>query len=180
MMRVQFFFWWESSSMFVMDILSKLRTLSSYRILKTTQLYGPGIELLVVLLLLLGLKQKIPWKQNLWYSPDDIKNNNKCLQNASQVHNDCTIILYHYILWKYNSSWEKKLKLWSKQRSHISSCYDIFQKPNVLLTMQQNSRHNNLGIATWTDMETTNITIFYIMEFWWGKNWFAVFFEWKF
>ena len=37
--------------MFVMDILSKLRTLSSYRILKTTQLYGPGIEVVVLLLL---------------------------------------------------------------------------------------------------------------------------------
>ena len=34
--------------MFVMDILSKLRTLSSYRILKPTQLYGPGIEQVVV------------------------------------------------------------------------------------------------------------------------------------
>ena len=35
-----------------MDILSKLRTLSSYRILKPTQLYGPGIEQVVVVLLL--------------------------------------------------------------------------------------------------------------------------------
>ena len=59
MMEVQFFLGSDSSSMFVMDILSKLRTLSSYRILKTTQLYGPGIEV-VVLLLLLGLKPKIP------------------------------------------------------------------------------------------------------------------------
>ena len=82
MMEVQFFLGSDSSSMFVMDILSKLRTLSSYRILKTTQLYGPGIEV-VVLLLLLGLKPKIPWKQNLWYSPDYIKHNNKCLRNAS-------------------------------------------------------------------------------------------------
>ena len=59
MMEVQFLLGSDSSSMFVMDILSKLRTLSSYRILKTTQLYGPGIEV-VVLLLLLGLKPKIP------------------------------------------------------------------------------------------------------------------------
>ena len=36
-----------------MDILSKLRTLSSYRILKPTQLYGPGIEQVVVVVLLL-------------------------------------------------------------------------------------------------------------------------------
>ena len=63
--------WWssicfgsDSSSMFVMDILSKLRTLSSYRILKPTQLYGPGIEQVVVVVLLLPTTYYSYWVSN--------------------------------------------------------------------------------------------------------------------
>ena len=63
-MEVQFFLGSDSSSMFVMDILSKLRTLSSYRILKPTQLYGPGIEQVVVVVLLLPTTYYSYWVSN--------------------------------------------------------------------------------------------------------------------
>ena len=70
--------------MFVMDILSKLRTLSSYRILKPTQLYGPGIEQVVVVVVVVLLLPTAYY--SYWVSNRKFRENKICdtLQTTSK------------------------------------------------------------------------------------------------